>query len=201
MTRVDRLPPQSPVAGLRRRRLSFAEVLAQSVSALAPSAAMVVVPSIVLVEAGAATLPAFVAATALVLLVGWCLTQFGRRMAAVGGTYSYTAKGLGPVGASIGGWALLIGYAAVAMSALVGSAAYLAGLFGLAPTPAWSSPSWAGPWGWAPPCARSAASSCRRGSPSRSRWCPSSWSSPCSPSCSSRRGTRSERGFPWSTAR
>ena len=135
MTRVDRLPPQSPVAGLRRRRLSFAEVLAQSVSALAPSAAMVVVPSIVLVEAGAATLPAFVAATALVLLVGWCLTQFGRRMAAVGGTYSYTAKGLGPVGALIGGWALLIGYAAVAMAALVGSAAYLAGLFGLAPSP------------------------------------------------------------------
>ncbi|WP_448627640.1 APC family permease [Geodermatophilus sp. URMC 64] len=129
------LPARSPVAGLRRRRLSFAEVLAQSVSALAPSAAMVVVPSIVLVESGAATLPAFVAATALVLLVGWCLTQFGRRMAAVGGTYSYTAKGLGPVGALVGGWALLIGYAAVAMSALVGSAVYLAGLLGLDPSP------------------------------------------------------------------
>ena len=130
-----RLPRRSPVEGLRRRRLSFAEVLAQSVSALAPTAAMVVVPSIVLVEAGAATLPAFVVATALVLLIGWCLTQFGRRMAAVGGTYSYTAKGLGPVGALAGGWALLVGYAAVAMSALVGSALYLAGLLGLEPTP------------------------------------------------------------------
>jgi amino acid transporter len=129
------LPRRSPVEGLRRRRLSFAEVLAQSVSALAPTAAMVVVPSIVLVEAGAATLPAFVVATALVLLVGWCLTQFGRRMAAVGGTYSYTAKGLGPVGALVCGWALLIGYAAVAMSALVGSALYGAGLLGLEPTP------------------------------------------------------------------
>ena len=130
-----RLPRRSPVEGLRRRRLSFVEVLAQSVSALAPTAAMVVVPSIVLVEAGAATLPAFVAATALVLLVGWCLTQFGRRMAAVGGTYSYTAKGLGPVAALVGGWALLIGYAAVAMAALVGSALYGAGLLGLEPTP------------------------------------------------------------------
>ena len=129
------LPERSPVAGLRRRRLSFLEVLAQSVSALAPSAAMVVVPSIVLTESGAATLPAFVAATALVLLIGWCLTQFGRRMAAVGGTYSYTAKGLGPVGALVGGWSLLIGYAAVAMAALVGSALYLAGLLGLAPSP------------------------------------------------------------------
>lgn len=129
------LPATSPVAGLRRRRLSFLEVLAQSVSALAPSAAMVVVPSIVLVESGSATLPAFAAATALVLLIGWCLTQFGRRMAAVGGTYSYTAKGLGPVGALVGGWSLLIGYVAVAMSALVGSAVYLAGLLGLAPSP------------------------------------------------------------------
>lgn len=130
-----RLPRRSPVDGLRRRRLGFAEVLAQSVSALAPTAAMVVVPSLVLVEAGAATLPAVVVATALVLLIGWCLTQFGRRLAAVGGTYSYTAKGLGPVGALAGGWALLIGYAAVAMAALVGAALYGAGLFGLEPTP------------------------------------------------------------------
>src|SRR5437899_967641 len=88
--------------------------------AVAGGAETVVVPSIVLVESGAATLPALVGATALVLLVGWCLTQFGRRMAAVGGTYSYTAKGLGPVGALTGGWALLVGYAAVTMSALVG---------------------------------------------------------------------------------
>jgi amino acid transporter len=129
------LPVQSPVAGLRRRRLTFLEVLAQAVSALAPSAGMVVVPSIMLVETGAATLPAFVAATALVLLVGWCLSQFGRRMAAVGGIYSYTAKGLGPVGALVGGWALLIAYAAVAMAALVGAAVYLAGLVGLDPSP------------------------------------------------------------------
>ncbi|RFU22476.1 APC family permease [Geodermatophilus marinus] len=131
----SRLPTRSPVAGLRRRGLSFPEVLAQSVSALAPSAAIVVVPSIVLVESGAATLPAFVVATLLVLLVGWCLTQFGRRMAAVGGTYSYTAKGLGPVGALVGGWALLVGYAAVAMSALTGAAVYTAGLLGARPTP------------------------------------------------------------------
>ncbi|MBM7805250.1 amino acid transporter [Geodermatophilus bullaregiensis] len=130
-----RLPVQSPVAGLRRRRLSFLEVLAQSVSGLAPSAAMVAVPSIVLLESGSATLPVLLAATALVVLIGWCLTHFARRMAAVGGTYSYTARGLGPVGALVGGWALLIGYAAVAMAALVGSAVYLAGLFGLDPSP------------------------------------------------------------------
>ena len=54
---LGELPVHSPVAGLRRRGLSVAEVLAQSVSALAPSAAVVAVPSIVMVQAGAATLP------------------------------------------------------------------------------------------------------------------------------------------------
>jgi amino acid transporter len=131
---VPRLTPlrrTSPVAGLRRRRLSFAEVLAQSVSALAPSAAMVTTPGIVLVGSGVATLPAFVVATVLVLLVGWCVSLFARRMAAVGGVYSYTAKGLGPSGALLGGWSLVIGYAAVSMSALTGCALYLAALFSL----------------------------------------------------------------------
>ncbi|MQA35132.1 amino acid permease [Modestobacter roseus] len=119
------------MAGLHRRRLSFPEVLAQSVSALAPSAAMVTVPAIVLVDAGRATLPVLVAATVLVLLVGWCVSLFAQRLAAVGGLYTYTARGLGPLGAVVGGWSLVIGYAAVAMSALVGCALYLAALLGL----------------------------------------------------------------------
>ncbi|MEI4279149.1 APC family permease [Klenkia terrae] len=129
------LPARSPVAGLRRRRLSFVEVLAQSVSALAPSAAMVAVPALVLVPAGAATPWVLLAATALLVGVGWCLTQFARRMAAVGGLYSYTAKGLGPGGALVAGWALVIGYASVGVSALAGAGAYLGSLLGLAPTP------------------------------------------------------------------
>lgn len=134
---LGELPVHSPVAGLRRRGLSVAEVLAQSVSALAPSAAVVAVPSIVMVQAGAATLPVMLAGTALVVLVGWCLTHFARRMAAVGGVYSYTAKGLGPGGALLAGWALVVGYAAVAVSALVGSVAYLTSATGLPPT-GWS---------------------------------------------------------------
>ncbi|WP_167759197.1 amino acid permease, partial [Blastococcus sp. TF02A_35] len=121
----------SPVAGLHRRRLSFLEVLAQSVSALAPSAAVVTVPAIMFAASGAAALPAVVVATVLVLLVGWCVTQFARRMAAVGGVYSYTAKGLGPSWALVGGWSLAIGYAAVSMSAMVGCALYLRALLGL----------------------------------------------------------------------
>ncbi len=135
-TALEELPARSPVAGLRRRGLSFVEVLAQSVSALAPSAAVIAVPSIVLVRAGAATLPVLLVGTALVVLVGWCLTQFARRMAAVGGVYSYTAKGLGPAGALLAGWALVVGYTAVAMAALVGAVAYLASFAGI-DAPGW----------------------------------------------------------------
>ncbi|WP_249523140.1 APC family permease, partial [Modestobacter marinus] len=128
---MTRLAHVSPVAGLHRRRLSFPEVLAQAVSALAPSAAMVTVPAIVLVDAGRATLPVLAAATVLVLLVGWCVSLFAQRLAAVGGLYTYTAQGLGPLPAVVGGWSLAIGYAAVAMSALVGCGLYLAALLGL----------------------------------------------------------------------
>ncbi|GHE14624.1 APC family permease [Klenkia taihuensis] len=121
---IEELPARSPVAGLRRRGLSMVEVLAQSVSALAPSAAVVAVPPFVMVQAGAATLPVLVVGSALVALVGWCLTAFARRMAAVGGVYSFTAKGLGPGGALLAGWALVVGYAGIAVSALVGTVAY-----------------------------------------------------------------------------
>ncbi|SCX54261.1 amino acid/polyamine/organocation transporter, APC superfamily (TC 2.A.3) [Klenkia marina] len=131
--RIDQLPLRSPVAGLRRRGLSMVEVLAQSVSALAPSAAVVAVPPFVMAQAGAATLPVLVGGTALVVLVGWCLTAFARRMAAVGGVYSYTAKGLGPGAALLAGWALVVGYAGIAVSALVGSVAYLVSFTGLDP--------------------------------------------------------------------
>jgi amino acid transporter len=135
--RIDQLPERSPVAGLRRRGLSMVEVLAQSVSALAPSAAVVAVPPFVMAQAGAATLPVLVGGTALVVLVGWCLTAFARRMAAVGGVYSYTAKGLGPGAALLVGWALVVGYAGIAVSALVGSVAYLVSFSGLDP-PGWA---------------------------------------------------------------
>src|SRR5215467_4524682 len=50
----------SPVSGLRRAQLSFAQVLGQSVSAVAPSAVMVTLPALVIPAAGRWTLPVFV---------------------------------------------------------------------------------------------------------------------------------------------
>lgn len=116
------------MAGLERGRLTFVEVLAQSVSAVAPSAVMVTLPALVIPEAGRAAIPVFVTAAVLMAAVGYCIGQFAARMVAVSGLYSYTVKGLGPRVGFAGGWSLLIGYAAAAMASTVGAASYLASL-------------------------------------------------------------------------
>lgn len=122
---VPRLRVSSPVAGLERRRLRAVEVFAQSVSGAAPSAAMAATPVIVAASAGGGTVWSFVVATALALLIAGCIARFTRRMAAPGGLYSLTAKGLHPGAALACGIALLVGYGLLAAAALAGAAGYL----------------------------------------------------------------------------
>ncbi|MCF2527930.1 APC family permease [Yinghuangia soli] len=114
----------SPVAGLDRRNLPAAHVWTQSVSAVAPSAAMATTPVLVLGAAGDAAVWSVVVAAVLALLVADCVGQFARRMAAPGSLYSFTARGLGAVPGLLCAAALLVGYAFLAMAALVGCAAY-----------------------------------------------------------------------------
>jgi amino acid transporter len=113
---------------LRRGQLSFAQVLGQSVSAVAPSAVMVTLPALVIPAAGGWTLGVFVVTALLMAAVGYCVGQFATRMVAVSGLYSYTVKGLGPGAGIAAGWSLVIGYAAAAMASSVGAANYLAAL-------------------------------------------------------------------------
>ena len=120
-----RLRDSSPVHGLERRRLGSLEVFAQSVSGSAPSAAMAATPVIVAASAGGGTVWSFVVATVLVLLIAGCIGRFTRRMAAPGGLYSLTAKGLNPGAAFACGIALLVGYGLLVAAALAGAAAYL----------------------------------------------------------------------------
>ena len=118
------------MSGLRRGELSFAQVLGQSVSAVAPSAVMVTLPAIVIPAAGSLTLAVFVVTALLMTAVGYCVSQFSTRMVAVSGLYSYTVKGLGPIPGIGAGWSLLIGYAGAAMASTLGAASYLAALLG-----------------------------------------------------------------------
>lgn len=117
----------SPVRGLPRRRLPFVPVFAQSVAAIAPSGTAAVTPAIVLGAAGGGgAVVAFVCAALVTLLVSACLRPMARRMASVGGLYSYVARGLGPKAAVPTGWSAIVGYASVGMAGLIAVGTYLA---------------------------------------------------------------------------
>jgi amino acid transporter len=126
--RVRPIKTTSPVSGLERAQLSFAQVLGQSVSAVAPSAVMVTLPALVMPAAGRWSLVVFAVTALLMTAVGYCVGQFATRMVAVSGLYSYTVKGLGPVPGIAAGWSAVIGYAAAAMASMLGAAAYLTAL-------------------------------------------------------------------------
>lgn len=130
MTEIPPVRTSSPVAGLSRARLSFAQVLAQSVSAVAPSAVMVTIPALVIPDAGRASTLVFAAAALLMTMVGYCIGQFAQRMIAVSGLYSYVVKGLGAVPGVGAGWSSAIGYAAAAMASVLGAASYSTALLG-----------------------------------------------------------------------
>ena len=123
---VEGLADTSPLHGLARRSLGPADALAQSVSAMAPVAAAVTMPAMVTAAAGRYAVASILCATVLVLLVGYTLGQYARRMGAAGSLYSYVAQALGSAGtwrplvALATGCSLIIGYAGIAMFALIG---------------------------------------------------------------------------------
>jgi amino acid transporter len=116
---------RSPLDGLDRRSVSFADVLAQSVAAVAPSAAATTVVVLVAGVAGGATVPAMVAAGLLALLVASTINQFTKRMAATGSLYTFVSKGLGSGAALAAGAAIVVGYAFISVFALLGGAHYV----------------------------------------------------------------------------
>jgi amino acid transporter len=113
------------VEGLSRRNLSFLPVFAQAVAAVAPAGAMSVIPALVLGTTGPNLVLAFTTAMAVMLLVSFSLRPMAKRMAAVSGLYSYTAKGLGQRTAITAGWSAIFGYALVAMASLLAVGTYV----------------------------------------------------------------------------
>ncbi|WP_341997635.1 APC family permease [Microbacterium sp. LWH7-1.2] len=116
---------RSPLHGLDRRSVGFFDVLAQSVAAVAPAAAATTVVLLVAGISPSATVLAILLAAVLSLLVARTISQFARRLAAAGSTYTYTARGLGSGAGLASGAAILVGYGAIAMFALLGGAYYV----------------------------------------------------------------------------
>ncbi|TFD81475.1 APC family permease [Cryobacterium psychrophilum] len=127
--RVTGFGSRSPVYGLDRRSVGFLDVFAQSVSAVAPSAAATTIP-LLIASTGGAPVWALAGAMLLSLLVATTVNQFTRRVASTGSLYTVVSRGLGRTASFVTGLALLVGYGFIAMFALAGAGYYLQILVG-----------------------------------------------------------------------
>jgi amino acid transporter len=114
------LEPVARPPGLRRSSLNMAEVLAQSVANMAPSAAMALNPLLVFVSAGNGTWLSTAIAIVLMLCVGYCAAQFASRMNSAGSFYVWVTRGLGPGAGHAAAWGLQLGYVVTGMATIVG---------------------------------------------------------------------------------
>ena len=122
MTNEMRLEPSAP--GLKRECLSYAEVIAQSISVIAPSTVPAAVLGLIFASAGQGTWLSFVLGMTGLVFVSFNINQFARRSASPGSLYTYIVKGLGPTAGVLSGWGMLLAYLFTGMSTLCGFAIF-----------------------------------------------------------------------------
>jgi amino acid transporter len=106
--------------GLRKQVLGPWETLAQSLSAIAPTATPAMTIPLVFALAGNGTWLVYIFATLAITLVGLVIGCFGRRSASPGSLFIYATHSLPGWAASLAGWALLLAYVATASSVAAG---------------------------------------------------------------------------------
>lgn len=114
--------PETLTPGLRAECLSYPEVLAQSVSVIAPSTVPAAVLGLIFATAGNGTWLAFLLGMLGLTLVSLNINQFARQSSSSGSLYRYIVTGLGPTVGLVGGCGLLFGYMVTGMSTLCGFA-------------------------------------------------------------------------------
>jgi amino acid transporter len=110
--------------GLHKGVLSPLEVLAQSVSTMAPSTTPSLTLPLVFALAGSGTWFVYLLATIAMLLVGFCVSRFARMSASPGSLYTYTADTLRPSLGAVAAWSLLLAYVATGASVAGGALYY-----------------------------------------------------------------------------
>lgn len=118
------IPISQSVHGLKNECLSYGEVLAQSVSVIAPTTVPAAVLSFAYGAAGNGTWLSFLLAMIGLLFVGVNINQFARRSASPGSLYSYIVKGLGPTAGVLCALSLILAYLFTGMSTLCGFAIF-----------------------------------------------------------------------------
>jgi len=81
---------------------------------------MALLPLLVFLNAGNGSWLAFVIAVILMTCVGYCASQFAKRMNSAGGFYVWVTQALGPGAGHAAGWALQLGYIATGMATVFG---------------------------------------------------------------------------------
>src|SRR5579871_1259376 len=116
--------------GLAAGSLGPLEVLAQSISGIAPSAAAAAGPALVALNAGGSIVYSFIASTVVLLLVAWCINQFVARQGA-GTLMDYISSTFGPGAGFVGSIGLAFGYVLITDAVLAGLVIYSAPLLSL----------------------------------------------------------------------
>src|SRR5690242_17201659 len=109
---------------LKAKVLSTPEVLAQSVANMAPSAAMALLPLFVFFSAGNALWLSFALGLLVMLMVGYCAAQFGKRINSAGSFYVWVTRALGPGAGHAAGWGLVLGYLFTGIACVLGFEIY-----------------------------------------------------------------------------
>lgn len=110
--------------GLKRECLSYPEVIAQSISVIAPSTVPAAVLGLIFASAGNGTWLSFLLGMTGLVFVSFNINQFARRSASPGSLYTYIVKGLGPTAGVLSGWGMLLAYLFTGMSTLCGFAIF-----------------------------------------------------------------------------
>src|SRR5215469_1849658 len=121
--RSERMSPaqtNTPGYGLRREILSPMEILAQSVSTIAPTTTPAATIPLVCALAGNGTWLAYLLATTAIFLVALCIGNYARFSASPGSLYAYASLTLPPPLAAIAAWSLLLAYIATGASVIGG---------------------------------------------------------------------------------
>ncbi len=103
-----------------RRRLSLLDVIAQSVTVIAPGMSGAFLTYLAATKAGGATPLAYVLAMFGALAVGSVVSEFGKTMPSAGSLYTYTSAGLSKTAGFVLGWMYSIAFIILAGAVLAG---------------------------------------------------------------------------------
>jgi amino acid transporter len=128
-TAHDSLRPPSLPRGSHDDELPAGEVsglgvFAQGLAAAAPSVALASVPGSLFLIAGKGAFWAAIIGGVLVYLIAAVIALQARRTVSSGSLGTYAGNGLGPVGAFVTGWALILGYVGFAAGGVLGAVLY-----------------------------------------------------------------------------